>query len=350
MNIKYLACAVAVTGLLSGCNITKNITNGLNSIVNVFTAPKAQITYLKPANKAGTEQMVNVAIISDGGVASFFESELNSVQVESKPFFKLVDRNLTDKIIKEQKFSESMFADSSSRVSFGKITGADSLFTGSLQTKFSSENYTETRSKCLDKKCKQTSQYNVSCKARTAFSTLTAKSTSVQSGQIIFSEVYSGMNKDAVCSDSNRSLDADQKLAALALGQIARRFKSDIAPHDFTYKVELMEGDDSDMPEAAEKLFDLGVEFAEKDNLKSACLMFKKAQSSFANSPAITYNNAVCLESQGDMDSAQAFLEKATSLTEDSDELKLIIDAEDRIKSRVEDIAKIQQLSSIGRI
>jgi|GEM_PF-3196096 len=341
MQKKLLSAACLVT-ILTGCNVTQALNNTVSSFTNVFTSPEVPMSYMRPANQPGTEGMRNIAIL-DGNAASFIESELSGIVVNSAPYFTVVDRNLTDKIIKEQKFSESMFANASSRVRFGQISGADSLFTGHISNKFDTEKYSEKRTE--DKK-----EYTVSCKKRTAVVSFNAKSTSVETGKVLFASGYSETVKSKACSGDGDSLATDQELAGKALGLISRSFQADVAPYLYNYKVELMEGDDSDMDESVEKFFDLGVTFAEKENFVSACKMFKKAQGLYTESVAITYNNAVCAESVGDIDTARAFYEQAMTLTEDADELKLVMDSDERLKLRVSNTERLALLSSNGRI
>lgn len=352
--IGVVAVAVVFT---SGCNITQKLNDGLSMITNAFSSPKIPVSYLKPANISGAEEMQRIAVIDsngNGNAVSFLESSLSGIRVNSAPYFTLVDRSIIDKIIKEQKFSDGMLADGSTRVKFGKLTGADTVVSGNLKAKLDSSSYSETRSKCSGSKifCSDKDSYStrVSCSKHTAIAVFEPKAVSVETGRILFSKNYTKTVEESVCSDDEKAMPSDEMLKGQAIALVAKAFKTDIAPYLYTVDVELMEDDDSAIDKNAKQQFDIGVELAENARFDNACSMFAKAQSQYADSVALTYNNGVCAEYSGDIEKAQAFYQQAETLTQDVSELKFIIDGEDRLKARNSDTKMLNQLSGQGRI
>ncbi|QUN06414.1 hypothetical protein KDN34_02820 [Shewanella yunxiaonensis] len=348
----FFGSTAIVVILLSGCNITQQLNNSISYIANAFSSPKVPVSYMKPANIAGAEEMHRIAVMEqrNDGTVSFVESNLTGIRVNSIPYFTLVDRSTLDKIIKEQKFSDGMLANSATRVKFGKLSGADTIVSGILSASVSSTNYSKEVSKCSDSKCKNSYETTISCTKRTGVAVFEPKAVSVETGQILFSKNYTRSVDSESCTGEGDALLSENELKGRAFALIADDFKEDVAPHIFTVNVELFESDDSDMNDTAEKYFDIAVELAEKNRIDNACSMFAKAQGEYASSVALAYNNGVCAEYSGDLEKAEAFYSNAETLTQDVDKLKYIMDGEDRLKVRNSDIKVLSQLSGAGRI
>jgi TolA-binding protein len=342
------ACAI----LLSGCAITETINDTIKVFNNLITTPTIPVSQLKPARESNAKKMRRIAVIHDRRSSisgSILETNLTGIKLNNSPYFTLVDRSRIDAIIKEQKFNDGMLTNSATRIKLGKLTGADTLINASYSTKIDSSRYSEKRSECTEKgdnwyKCKKSRKYTVSCTKKTAVVILEPKAVSVESGQIIFSNHYSEVAESKVCNDSNDALPTDEELVGSALARITKELKFDVAPFTLTTDVNLMESDSSEMPDNAEKLFDMGIEFVQEGMYKNACQMFTKAQTQYSSSIAITYNNAVCAEFLADIEMADAFYSKATTMTDEIDELKLVLEGETRIKQRFIDTQVLDAL------
>ncbi len=336
--------------LLPGCSAINKGISGLNKL---FQTPTIPVSQLKPARESSAQNIHRIAVIHDkrnlsGG--SILETNLTGIKLHNSPYFTLVERSAIDNIIKEQTLNDGMLTDSATRIRLGKLTGADTLLSANYSSKVDSNRYKEERSKCVEKgddwyKCKRSKTYNVSCTKKTAMVVLEPKAVSVESGRILFSRNYSEMTEASVCDDSNKALPTDEQLKGRAIAKVASELKADLAPFTITTDVKLMESDNSKMSNDAEKLFDMGIDFAHEKMYKNACQMFTKAQSAFADSLAITYNNAVCAEFVADIEMAEAFYTKATTMTDDIDKLKLIMDGDSRIAGRLKDMQVISSLS-----
>ncbi|MGX9463442.1 CsgG/HfaB family protein [Shewanella sp. A14] len=354
MKKGLFAVTTACTLLLCGCvSIEKTISNSFESITNIiFTTPQIPVSQLKPARELSAKRMKRIAVIHDQRkplAGSILETNLTNIKLNNSPYFTLVERSQIDSIIKEQKLNDGMLTNSATRIKLGKLTGADTLINAGYSAKVDSSRYSEKRSKCVQKgdnwyKCKKTQSYSVSCTKKTAVVILDPKAVSVESGQIIFSNHYSEIAESKVCNDSNDAQRTDEELVGSALARVADELKSDLAPFTLTTKVDLMDGDSSDMPNDAEKMFDMGIEFVQEGMYENACQMFSKAQTKYSSSIAITYNNAVCAEFLADVEMADAFYSKATTMTDDIDELKLVMEGETRIKQRLIDTQILNEL------
>jgi hypothetical protein len=344
MNKGLFAATTACVILLCGCS----------TIRHALTTPKAPVSQIKPARESNTEHMNRIAVIHDrlspvGG--SILETNLSGIKFDNSPYFTLVERSRIDSIIKEQKLNDGMLTNSATRIKLGQLTGADTLISASYSTKINSSNYSEERSECVEKgdnwyKCKKRREYTVSCTKKTAAVIFKPKAVSVESGEIIFSKNYSEIVDTKFCKDKSESMDTDEQLVGKALARITKELKFDLAPYIVTTDVELMTNDDSNMPENAEKLFSQGINFAYEGMFEGACKLFSKAQSKYASSIAITYNNAVCAEFLADVEMADAFYSKAMTMTDDIDELKLVMEGETRIKQRLIDVDVLSKLAS----
>lgn len=356
MKKGFFAVTAACAIMLSGCaSIEKTINDGIQIVNNAFTTPQIPISQLKPARESNTKKMRRIAVIHDqrrpaGG--AILETNLTNIKLNNSPYFTLVERSQIDSIIKEQKLNDGMLTNSATRIKLGKLTGADTLINAGYSAKVDSSNYSEERTECTkegDKwysKCKKSRDYTVSCTKKTAVVILEPKAVSVESGQIIFSNHYSEIAESKRCKDSNDAQRTDEELIGSALTLITEALKFDLAPFTLTTDVDLMEDDSSSMPDDAEKMFEMGIEFAQEGMYENACQMFSKAQTNYSSSIAITYNNAVCAEFLADVEMADAFYSKATTMTDDIDELKLVMEGEARIKQRIIDTEVLNKLAT----
>lgn len=346
-----LAGIACIPLFLSGCKLTAELAKLGDVLIDGFRT-KMTVTYLQPANESGLESMKRIAVIHNsnntaGG--SLLETQLSGIKIKNSPYFTFVERTAIESILKEQNFTDGDLTDDNTRVKIGKLTGADTLLSAKYSTKVQTTRHTETRTKCSSKdSCYEVS---VSCKVKTATAILKPKAVSVETGEIVFAKHYSDLAKDDACDgDYDSSLPADDVLLGQAVSRITAKLKSDLAPHMVTVKINLMRSDDSEITEKAEKIFDLGLDFADKEMFEHACKQFAKAQGMYNQSLALNYNNAVCAEKDGDLELAQAFYQTATNLTEELDDIAWISDGETRLAERQKAVTKLASLEQSGRI
>ena len=340
--------------LLSGCVVTDTLNSGIKMLNNAFSTPTIEVTQLKPARVSSTEQMNRIAVIHDrSGSGYFLESNLSGVKYNNAAYFTLVERSAIDAILKEQKMNDGLLTDSATRVKLGKLTGADTLISATMSSKVDSSSYSEERTECVEKssnilKCKKSRKVTVRCTTKVAIASLRPKAVSIESGQIIFSKNYSQKAESSICSDSENTHPSNTELEGRAFSKIATELKYDVAPYLLHTDVDLMEGPSSKVPDDAKKMFEMGIDFVNEKLYKNGCAMFSKAQSKYSDSLTITYNNAVCAEFSADIEMAEALYGKAMMMTDEIDKLKLIIEGQERISSRVQDMQQLSSLSDRG--
>ncbi|MBE0455987.1 hypothetical protein NDQ71_19020 [Pseudoalteromonas sp. KG3] len=354
--IKGIKIALVSSVMLSGCVVTETINGGIASLNNSFTTAELPITYTKAAKESGTEKMKRLAVISNNRNAAtgIIETNLANIRVNGQPYFTFVDKASLSKIIEQQRFNESDISNSKNRTRLGKLTGADTLITADYTADVDTSTYYEKDSECIQKgdkwyKCEKSREITIKCSEKIAKVNFKPKAVSVETGQIVFTKQYSRLSSSKVCKGDDPH-PSDSVLRGRALAAVIEELKQDVAPHQVTKNVKLMESDDSDLTDKAEELLDLAVEFAEKDMPDHACKTFAKAQSQYSESLAINYNNGVCAERANDLELAKAYYEKASNLTLDVDELKFVIEGQTRLVERESDNAKLTLATTSNRL
>jgi len=355
-NIKVLLILTTVLLVATGCqSIKSGIKSGFNSVTNYLTTAQMPLEEIKPARIVKMNDAKKIAVLNISGknntIENRVESLLSNIDLNDRQFFTLIDRNQIDQIIQEQKFSSNDLFDENKTAKLGKLLGADTIITGSyVESRVETSSYQESRSKCSDKKCKKSYEYNVSCSKKKLTVDFTPKAVLVENGKILFTKTYSGVGTSKHCSDSSSPHSTSSELKAAAIDSIFSSLRLDVAPFSTTIKVDLIESDDSDLPDGAESLLDKGIKLAEHERYQRACDTFAKAQSQFTASLAINYNNGLCHEINGDLDTAIAFYESAESTTDDIEDLELVLNAFKRIKKRKNELKILDKMKSKGRI
>ncbi|MBH0026453.1 MULTISPECIES: hypothetical protein [unclassified Pseudoalteromonas] len=354
--IKGIKIALISSIMLSGCVVTDTLNKGITSLNNSLTTAKLPIIYTEAAKESGTEKMKRIAVISSNRSAatSIIETNLSSIRVNGQSYFTFVDKTSLSKIIEQQRFNESDITNSKNRTRLGKLTGADTLVTASYTADVDTSTYYEKDSECIQKgdkwyKCEKSREVTVQCSEKIAKVYFMPKAVSVETGQIIFTKQYSHQSSSKVCKGDDPH-PSDSVLRGKALAAVIEELKQDVAPHQVTKNIELMESDDSDLTDKAEELLDLAIEFAEKDMPDNACKIFAKAQSQYSESLAINYNNGLCAERANDLELAKAYYDKASNLTLDVDELKFVIEGQVRVTERESDNAKLTLATTSNRL
>ncbi|MCD4668778.1 MAG: CsgG/HfaB family protein, partial [Sulfurimonas sp.] len=152
---------------------------------------KVRIKALEPAEIDRASSMKRIAVLKFEndivGLSAKIESNLAKHTIENKPFFTVLNRNDIDKIIDELNLQYSGLVDTSTAVEAGNLVGAQAIISGVVKNVSSRDSYFyEERSKCIDKKCKETFKYKVSCKKRVIELSADIRMIDVQSSEIIY--------------------------------------------------------------------------------------------------------------------------------------------------------------------
>jgi hypothetical protein len=271
---------------------------------------------LAPARAHQVAQLARVAVIPFSGtkgsqISNEIETTMVSVQVDGKPFFRVIERAEIAKVAKEHRFQMSGLVDDATAASFGKILGVQSIVIGVVnQYKTEDKHYSEKRSKCSsqDKKgnCRNYSEYSVSCTERTANIQFTPKIVNIETGSIAASEVMSGIATDSACSDSGSALQGRDELLELARRVAMKQYRTFIAPYYVDVEIKLITSDDSHMEGQVKDKIDQGVGWAKAGRLDRACECWEDASKRHKGGYAIPYLLGVCCEVRGELDKAQA--------------------------------------------
>jgi len=290
-NLEIAAMATAL-GLLVGCASVK-----VSQVVEV------------PARQSGMVNSKKLAVFYfNGDTAGTFtaqvESYLSNITVRDTPYFQVLEREMLDKIIDEQRMvSSSGYFDENDAVKLGKLSGADTLIMGSVSMPpVSAHHYRKAVEYCKDKNCTRKETRYESCLDKSANVDLTLKAVSVQQGTIIFTQTYSGKDSNTVCGDKRGKNETD--LQNEAIRQILNNLRKDVAPYSVVLNIEFMEKDDS-MSSATKAKLKGAMEYIKQKRVDRACEIFKDAIASDTNSPALYYNVGVCAEIDGDLDRAE---------------------------------------------
>jgi len=290
-NLEKATIAIAIV-LLAGCAGAR-----VSQVVEV------------PARQSGMAESRKLAIFYfngdiDGTITAQVESYLSNINVRGIPYFEVLEREMLDKIINEQRMvSSSGYFDENDAVRLGKLSGADTLIMGSASMPpTSSRYYRKAVDYCLDKKCTKKETRHKSCVDMSTNVDLTLKAVSVQRGSIIFTQTYSGKASDTDCGERHSKNDTD--LRNEAMGQILANLRKDVAPYQVKISIEFMDKDDS-MNSATKARLEEAMEYIRQERVDRACEIFKDALAGDTNSPALYYNMGVCAEIEGDLDKAE---------------------------------------------
>ena len=321
-----------------------------------------------PARQSGMVNTKKLAVFningdSNGIFTGQVESYLHNVQVRGAPYFEVLDRQTLDKIIAEQRMvSRSGLFNEKDAVKLGKLSGADTLITGSVSMPSMVVSHTtKTEQQCLDDKCKQKQDIHIACVDKSAPVEFSLKAVSVQKGSILFTQTYTGKGGSHECdsgqtqSERNRGellgllkgkdteyngIISEAELRNMATTYILDNLRKDVAPYTVTLNIEFMEKDDF-MSQATKDKMGGALEYIKQGRMDRACEIFKDAMASDTNSPTLYYNSGVCAEVGGDLDKAEILFNQADRKT--TKPVGLISEAINRVKSVRTNLAAVSK-------
>ena len=341
MNFKFAVMGAALV-LLAGCSTPK-----VSQVVEVPARQSGMVNARKLA-------VFNINGDNNGIFTAQVESYLGNINVRHNRYFEMIERQKIDRIISEQRMvTSSGLFNEKDVVRLGKLSAADTLIMGSVSMPpMSVRQYTKKEEYCKDKDCKQTEISYVSCAEKIANVDFTLKAVSVQQGNIIFTQSYSGKANNTFCGNgdgnrdsslckmhlaipalSNNTACGDQNETGLrneAIKQVLDNLRKDVAPYPVVLNIEFLEEDDY-MSSATEDKLEGAMEYVKQARIDRACGIFKDALAGDTNSPALYYNLGVCAEIGGDLDRAENLYNQADRKTRKPE--KLISAAINRVKS-----------------
>lgn len=294
-------------------------------------APRTTITTLEPGNSSEAALLKTVAVLPFNGpggrtIAAEVEAMLAGIRLDDRQYFQVVSRRDLDKVFSELKLSISGDFHPQDVVQVGMLTGARGIYAGQVTARnVNDSRYQTERRVCstTDSKGKCTAWTNkkIPCVRRTALLDVTPRLIEVQSGRVVFSEMYREQLEENACQDGGAPLATGEELLRKAQERVINRMRKDIAPYYRTSQVRLLESDQEFKDERQQQAFEGAVEFAKAKRFDRACEIWRTMQEGAAESVSLLHNLAVCAEAAGDLDTAQRLITRADRLLATPDEI-----------------------------
>lgn len=327
-------------------------------LVSACSAPTVSTQMLIPAAHPEATRVRDIAVLEFTGkggkeYSEAFEAALRGIVVNEKPYFNLIDRQKLDSVTKELALGQTGLINESTASKVGQMSGAKGIYTGSYNAEARDTRGSETRSKCIDKDCKKSRDYQVACTTRTVSVSANPKLIEVETGRVLYAMTLTGSAASQHCTDESAGLDTVDSLVQQARAQSLAQVPSDVAPHLQTFHIEIMDSTDGIVSDEAKEKFKSGLKFAGdstslmskmgKENvarLDRACELWSQAFEKEKNSAALTYDNGLCREIDGDIDGSLALYQSADKLLLKPDQI--IAHALDRVKEKKKNMEKLK--------
>ena len=314
-------------------------------------APKIKISMLVPAKAHEAATLRRIAVLPFSGqdgyqVSAEVEALLVNIQVDGKPYFRVIDRISIKKILKEHFLHMSGLVDEKTAVNVGKLVGAEGIISGTISKNIiEDKSFFETHSKCLawnDKgRCVKRGKHKVRCIERDVYFSFTPKIIRVTTGEIVASKSLSGHSYDKVCRDSEFSPKDITEMLASAKLQALNKLRVLITPNYKNVEITLLDKDDTKPPSEVKEKIARGIDWAKQDRMDRACELWHDAYKLHPEGYAIHYLLGVCAETTGRSQKALSYYEKADKTTEKP--IKEINEALTRVRVQIENQKKLEE-------
>lgn len=290
--------------------------------ISAFSCSTAiQTRMLVPAKSHEVARLRTIAVLPFDGprgsqVSSDIEALFAGIQVDSTPYFSVIERTAIRKIIREQSLQLSGLVNPETAERVGRLLGAEGIILGTV-TQYATEDipYKSTRRKCIeeeeDGKCKKWEDYKIACTERNAYVAITPKVINVSTGVIVASESLSGHALNKGCVDSEEPLPGRQEMLTDAKKQVLEKLRELVAPYYVDVKIKLLTKDDSKMPPNAKENMNRGIEWTKEGRYDRACEFWGIAYNQHPRGYALPYLMGVCDEISGNLEGALSYYEKA---------------------------------------
>lgn len=283
-------------------------------------AQKVKIRALEPAeiDRVATTKKITVAGFKNDrvGLSGKIEANLAQHKIDNKSFFTIVSRKDFDKIIDEQKIQNSGLIDTSTVVEVGQLIDAQAIILGNVgRASLQDSRFYETRSRCIDEKCKEREEYRVRCIKRVVGLSAELRIVDVAKGDIIYADKFFESSQHKHCVDDSIALPSKWMAAQNLASRIADRFTYKLTPHYRSFSVRLLEDADLEYTDAQEKLLGLSLTYIEQGRYdKAEQFLIELIDSTDKQSYVPFYNLGVIKEAQGQYNEAKNYYKKADDL------------------------------------
>lgn len=278
-------------------------------------APRVPMKTTRPANVPEAARLRSLAVMpfngSHGGeVAARLEASLAQVKVGNESYFSTVSGSQqTSRSINNVTAAPSG-VEVQRAVQLGRQLHVAGVFAGDvLALNVNRDHYSQERSRCLDKKCKNTQTWNVSCEKRDARVEVAPRLIEVATGNVVYATRSVANKTDKGCSDETPMASPDSLLSS-ALDEAIANIIKDVAPQEQTnyviLKDEMLAGDS-----AAKNRFDSGLKFVRAGDPDRGCRIWNDMETDGIHDPNLSYNLAACSAEKGDVQTALRIIEDA---------------------------------------
>lgn len=284
-------------------------------VVTACTTPRVPMKSTRPANVPEAARLRSLAVMpfngSHGGeVAARLEASLAQVKVGNESYFSTVSGSQqTSRTINNVTATPSG-VEVQRAVQLGRQLHVSGVFAGDvLALNVNRDHYSEERSRCLDKKCKNAQTWNVSCEKRDASVEIAPRLIEVATGSVVYATRSAAHKTDKRCSDEPPT-ESPENLLAGALDEAIANIIKDVAPQEQTnyvsLKDEMLVGD-----RAAKSRFDSGLKFVRAGDPDRGCRIWNEMETDGIHDPNLSYNLAACSAQKGDVQAALRLIEDA---------------------------------------
>ncbi len=320
-------------------------------------SPKISVTALVPAQSSEAARIRSIGVMPFDGasgqeLAGEIEGLLAGIVVDDSPYFSVAERTRRDVVISEIKWSQSRMISPEQAKKAGKLMGVEGLYMGTAERPVWSESHTqEGRQVCTQaekknnvagylgfNKCLAWANHTVQCSKKEVVYSFTPKLVDIETGRIVYSNVFTGGASTARCADNPEPAVADALLLEHAKNQALEDFRKAVAPSYSKVDIHLIESSQSIDDKTAKKKHAQGIEFAKANRLDRACELWHEAAALAAPAMPILYGLGVCAEVSGEIDAAQELYRKADRLLDKPDE---------RISAALVRVAKAKKDSAV---
>jgi curli biogenesis system outer membrane secretion channel CsgG len=290
------------------------------SVTITGCSQKVVIRALEPAeiDRAALTKKVSVAPFENDrfGISNKIEANLAKQKIDDKEYFTVISRKDFDKIIAEQKIQNSGLVDVATALDVGNLIGAQAIISGRVGHATSKDRYFyEERLRCLDKKCKESIKYRVSCTKRAVGLSAEIRMVDISKGDIIYADTLNKTSEYKQCQDSTDGLPTSEAASGLLANRIANDFTYKLLPHYRYFEVVLLDDPDIEYSSHEDKLLESSLEYIKQNRLdKAEKLLVDLIDSTQQKSYVPFYNLGVIKEAQGAYGEAQKYYKMADDL------------------------------------
>lgn len=283
---------------------------------------KVAIRTLEPAqiDRAALTKKISVAPFENDylGLSNKIETDLVKQKIDDREYFTVISRKDFDKIITEQKIQHSGLVQFSTAVDVGNMIGAEAIISGRVgEAALKDTHFYEERSKCVDKKCKESIKYSVKCTKRVIGLSADIRMVDVSKGDIIYADTLNKVSEFKQCKDSSGALPALKTVLEASAMSIADDFTRKLMPHYRYFEVVLLDDADIEYSSHEEDLLEASLEYIKHNRLdKAEMLLVELIDSTKERSYVPFYNLGIIKEAQGAYGEAQKYYKIADNLVQ----------------------------------